>query len=80
MPMPHYRVHILDQLGDLLGAVDLDCTDDEEAKMRMEQILVGQSGELWRRVIVSRPNEASERSLRRGGTRIRDHNQRTRSH
>ncbi len=80
MPMPHYRVHILDRLGNLLGAVDLDCTDDEAAEKRIEQILVGQGGELWRRVAVFQPNESSERSLQRAGTRIRDHNQRTKSH
>jgi hypothetical protein len=80
MPMPHYRVHILDRLGDLLGAADLACTDDEAAKKRIEQVLVGQGGELWRRVAVFQPDESSERPLRRGNTRIRDHKQRTKSH
>ena len=80
MTMPHYRLHILDQLGDLLGAVDLDCTDDEAAKERTEEVLLGQDGELWRRVAVFQPNETSERPPRRGGTPIRDHKQRTRSH
>ena len=80
MPMPHYRVHILDQFGNLLGAVDLDCTDDEAAKERIEQLLLGQGGELWRRVAVFEPNETSEQPLRGGGTTIRDHNQRTKSH
>jgi hypothetical protein len=80
MPMPHYRVHILDQLGDLLGAVDLDCTDDQAARKRIEQLLVGQGGELWRRVAVCQPNESSERPLRRGRTRIQGHAQRTKSH
>ena len=80
MPMPHYRVHILDRLGNLLGAVDLDCADDEAAKKHIEQILVGQGGELWRRVAVLQPNESSERSLQRGRTRMRDYKQRTKAH
>lgn len=78
--MPYYRVNILDRHGDLLGAVDLDCTDDEAAKERVEQVLVGQGGELWRRVAVLHPNESSERPLGRGSTHIRDHKQRTKTH
>jgi hypothetical protein len=83
MPMPHYRVHILDRHGDLLGAVDLDCTVDEAAKERIEQVLDGHGGELWRRVAVFQPTSVQpshERLLRRGGLRIRDHKQRTKSH
>jgi hypothetical protein len=64
----------------LLGAVDLDCTDDEAAKERVEQVLVDQGGELWRRVAVFQPDESSERPPRRGSTQIRDHRQRTKSH
>ena len=78
--MPHYRVHILDQFGNLLGAVDLDCTDDDAAKERIEQLLSGQGGELWRRVAVFESNETSEHPLRDRGTTIRDHNHRTKSH
>ena len=48
--MPQYRVHILDQLGRLTGAVDLDFTDDEAAKERVSLILDGHCGELWRLV------------------------------
>lgn len=78
--MPHYRLHILDGLGDLLGAVDLDCIDDQAAKDRIEQELVGQGGELWRRVAILQPKDPSGRLLRRGRTRVRDYKQRTRSH
>lgn len=80
MPMPHYRIHILDQLGDLLGAVDLDCADDKAAEERIGQVLLGQGGELWRRVAVLQPNETSEQTLLREGTSIRDHKQRIKSH
>lgn len=79
-PMPYYRVHILDRDGDLLGAVDLDCKDDEAANERIEHVLLGQGGELWRRVAVFQPDEASEQPLQHGSSRIRDHKQRTKSH
>jgi hypothetical protein len=49
--MPQYRVHILDRRGKLLGAVDLDCTDDENAEARVNGVLAGYSGELWRLVV-----------------------------
>ena len=78
--MPYYRVHILNQQGDLFGAVDLDCTNDETAKERFEQVLADQGGELWRRIAVFQSNEPSERPLRRGTTRIRDHKHRAKSH
>ena len=32
--MPHYRAHILDEHGHLIGAADFDCADDVEAKER----------------------------------------------
>lgn len=48
--MPHYRVHILDQGGDLQGAIDLDCADDEAAMERVAAVLEGGFGELWRLV------------------------------
>jgi hypothetical protein len=80
MTMPHYRLHIMDQLGDLLGAVDLDCIDDQAARERIEQELVGHGGELWRRVAILQPKDPSGRLLRRGRNRVRDYKQRTRSH
>jgi hypothetical protein len=48
--MPHYRLYILDERGDVEGAVDLDCVDDEAAKERTKVVLRDQSGELWRLV------------------------------
>lgn len=48
--MPHYRVHILDQLGGLAGAVDFECVDDEAAKERVRVVLDGHPGEVWRLV------------------------------
>jgi hypothetical protein len=57
--MPHYRVHILDSRGDLLGAIDVDCTDDEAAKDRTAELLGDHGGELWRRVALFQPNNQS---------------------
>ena len=57
--MPHYRLYILDERGDVEGAVDLDCTDDEAAKERTKVVLKDQCGELWRLVSVSDPDNPS---------------------
>jgi hypothetical protein len=59
--MPHYRVHILDQHGDLIGAVTLDCIDDEAAKERVREVLEGHRGELWRLVTMFEPDGPSIR-------------------
>jgi hypothetical protein len=48
--MPHYRLYILDQRGEVEGAVDLDCIDDEAAKERTKVVLGDHCGELWRLV------------------------------
>lgn len=53
--MPHYRAYILDDEGHPVGAVNLDCADDEEARERVKQ-LGGQRIELWRRVPVLEPD------------------------
>ena len=45
--MPHYRAHILDEHGHLIGAADFDCADDVEAKERARQ-LDGHRVEFWR--------------------------------
>ena len=36
--MPHYRAHILDEHGHLIGAANFDCADDVEAKERARQL------------------------------------------
>lgn len=59
--MPHYRVQVLDQSGDLKGAVDLDCANDEAAKERVRVVLEGHgaehSAELWRLVALLELND-----------------------
>jgi hypothetical protein len=57
--MPHYRVHILDQGGDLKGAIDLDCADDEAAREHVAAVLEGHCGELWRLVTLYEPDSPS---------------------
>jgi hypothetical protein len=47
--MPRYRVFIFNERGDLAGAVDFDCADDEDAIERIEQLGV-HDAELWRRI------------------------------
>ncbi|WP_198031803.1 hypothetical protein [Bradyrhizobium sp. Ec3.3] len=47
--MPRYRAYILDEHGHLVGAVDLECADDEEAKERAKR-LDSHRVELWRQV------------------------------
>jgi len=46
--MPYYRVHILDRRGDMKGAIDFNCADDEAAIERVGTVLG--SGEIWRLV------------------------------
>ena len=57
--MPRYRVHILGPGGDLIGAVDLDCSDDEVAKARVKEVLDGRGAELWRLVTLFEPGGPS---------------------
>jgi hypothetical protein len=45
--MPHYRAHILDEHGHLIGAADFDCADDVKAEERARQ-LDGHRVEFWR--------------------------------
>jgi hypothetical protein len=53
--MPHYRVYILDRRGDLISAVEFDCSDDEAAKVRVRELLDGHDAELWRLVTLFEP-------------------------
>ncbi len=49
--MPHYRLYILDGGGGMMGAVEFESTNDEQAKQHAETVLGdAQCGELWRRV------------------------------
>ena len=41
--MPHYRADFLDEDGHISNAIDIECTDDEEAK----KFVSGRNAELW---------------------------------
>ncbi len=49
--VPYYRLHILDEGGGVVGAVDFECSDDNAANGHAEAVLRDEHrGELWRRI------------------------------
>ncbi len=46
--MSRYRAYIFDEHGQLVGAVDFDCVDDDEAKERVRWFVDDRHVELWR--------------------------------
>jgi hypothetical protein len=48
--MPHYRVYVLDEHGQFMGAVNLARTDDDAAKEHARRLADGHEVELWRLV------------------------------
>jgi hypothetical protein len=46
----HYRVYVLNEQGQFMGAVNLVCTDDETAKEHASRLADGHEVELWRLV------------------------------
>ena len=47
--MTDYRVYFIGDDGHFLGAVNLDCPDDEAAKEYAKQFINGHDIELWQR-------------------------------
>ena len=45
--MPHYRTYLLDQNGRISNAIDMECTDDEQAKECAKKFLSNRNAELW---------------------------------
>jgi hypothetical protein len=45
--MQHYRTYFLDENGRISNAVDMECTDDEQAKQCAKKFLSGRAAELW---------------------------------
>jgi hypothetical protein len=81
--MPRYRLHLMDRGGDVIGAVDLECVDDEAAKARVREVLEARGAELWRHVTTFEPDGPSiqpshEELLGRRRPRIR-HKRRAKS-
>lgn len=48
--MPHYRVHILDSCGKVIGAGRFECIDTETAQERIRMLAGDLETELWRLV------------------------------
>jgi len=48
--MPHYRVYVLDEHGQLGGVVNFDCLDDASAKEQVGRLADGHEVQLWRLV------------------------------
>ena len=45
--MAHYRAYLIGYDGHHIKAVDLNCTDDDDARKRAEQMVDGHNVELW---------------------------------
>ena len=56
--MPLYRAYLLDDDGHVVGAIDLECADDEEAREMAKQ-LGNHDVKLWRQVEVFEPESPS---------------------
>jgi len=45
--MAHYRAYLIGRDGHSIRAIDLNCTDDDDARKRAEQMVDGHNVELW---------------------------------
>jgi hypothetical protein len=45
--MAHYRAYLIDPDGHHIKAVDINCTDDDDARKLAEQMVDGHNVELW---------------------------------
>ena len=46
--MQNYRTYFLDQDGHISNAIDMECTDDEQAKECAKKFLSDRNAELWK--------------------------------
>lgn len=53
-----YRAYVLNEDGDFLSAVSLDCADDEAAKEHARQLPETHEIELWRLVARIKPDDS----------------------
>jgi hypothetical protein len=63
--MPHYRVYVLDEHGQYVGAVNLARTDDDAAKEHARRLADGHEVELWRLVARFKFDNPRDRPKRR---------------
>ena len=45
--MQHYRAYFLDRDGHISNAIDMECTDDEQARECAKKFLSDRNAELW---------------------------------
>jgi hypothetical protein len=45
--MPQYRTYLIDEDGHISNAIDMECTDDEQAKECAKKFITGSNAELW---------------------------------
>jgi len=45
--MQQYRAYFLDEDGHISNAIDMECTDDEQAKECAKKFVSGRNAELW---------------------------------
>ena len=45
--MRQYRTYLIDQDGRISNAIDMECTDDEQAKECAKKFLSNRNAELW---------------------------------
>lgn len=62
--MPHYRVYVLDENGQLEGVLNLDCAD-AAAKEHVKRLADGHEVELWRLVAQFKSDDPRHRPKRR---------------
>ena len=48
--MPHYRVYVQNEHGQLVAVVNFDCTDDDAAKEQAKRLADGHGVQLWQMV------------------------------
>ena len=45
--MTHYRLYVFDAANHIRQAIDLECTDDDEARLRATSYVDGNAVEVW---------------------------------
>lgn len=47
--LPNYRIYFLNGQGRIVRALDIDCADDDEARLKARELAVAEPVELWER-------------------------------
>ncbi|WP_143199002.1 hypothetical protein [Bradyrhizobium sp. NAS80.1] len=62
--VPEYRLHVLDEHGQLMAAVKLDCTDDRAAKECAMRLADRSEVQLWRLIARFRTDDPPQKRRR----------------